>query len=184
LRLLFVGRLTEQKGVDLLLAIARELAKERPGAFELRIAGSGDSGITEQVRQLAASTDGVEYLGHIPNEDISAQYAWADATLIPSRFETLNKVAIETAAAGKVAVAADIPGPRAIIQQGVTGFLLPREQPAFMRCIDKLIEDKQHNPESLYEIGRAAYRRVREQFDPATALGELYDDIRTTVGRP
>lgn len=178
LRLLFVGRLTEQKGVDLLLAIARQLAQTRPGAFELRIAGSGDNSIAEQVRQLEAVTGNVHYLGHVPNGRIAEQYTWTDATLIPSRFETLNKVAIETAAAGKVAVATDIPGPRSIIEHGVTGFLLPRQQPAFVQCIEQLIDYKQNNPVVLQTMGRAAYERVRSQFDPTTALAELYDDVR------
>ncbi len=182
LRLLFVGRLTEQKGVDLLLAVARALAREHPGAYELRIAGSGDPAIMQQVQQLAGRNDAVAYLGHVPNEHIAEHYQWADATLIPSRFETLNKVAIETAAAGKVAVAADIPGPRAIIQHGVTGFLVPRHEAAFMACLARLITLKRDSPAALQAIGRAAYQRVREQFDPAAALAELYNDISATAG--
>ncbi|HEY6736839.1 MAG TPA: glycosyltransferase family 4 protein, partial [Candidatus Saccharimonadia bacterium] len=111
LNLLFVGRLSEQKGVDILLAVTDMLAQNGVLArLRLKIAGSGDAAITQKVLELADRYENVTYLGHVANAEIGGLYDWCDVTVIPSRYETLNKVAIETGMACRIALASDIPG--------------------------------------------------------------------------
>ena len=173
LKIVFVGRLTEAKGIDLLVGTIESLARTRPNDFSVQIAGSGDASIVERVQRLERNTPAVRYLGHVEHSQISALYDWADVTIITSNYETLNKVAIETALAGKVAVCTDIPGPREIIQNGVTGYLLPARPDAFAGRLAELVVLKQSDPKALVRIGRAAYDYITQKFN----AGEVYQDM-------
>ncbi|HSX16132.1 MAG TPA: glycosyltransferase family 4 protein [Candidatus Saccharimonadales bacterium] len=183
LHVLFVGRLTEAKGIDLLVAVIETLERQHPGSFVVKIAGSGDEAFVRAVRRLAQRVPAVEYLGHVENSKVAALYDWADAAVITSNYETLNKVAIEAAIAGKIAVCTDIPGPREIIRDGITGFLLPREPQAFASRLAELARLKHTDPKALKAIGRAAHKHVKQTFDATAVYRELHADILTLAGR-
>lgn len=178
LRLLFVGRLTEAKGINLLIQIIELLHKDRRiGPFNLTIAGSGDPDIVERVKLAALGSDSVEYLGHVPNHDVMELYEAADITIITSEYETLNKVAIETAIAGKIAICTDIPGPREVIQHQQTGFLLEPNAEAFVDCIVALKKLRDNQPKAFSRIGEEAYRYVKQKFNKK----EVYEAFRNDI---
>ncbi len=177
LKILFVGRLTEAKGIDLLTSTIELLERECPGSFCVRIAGSGDASIVADVQRLARNIPVVEYLGHVQNDRVSELYDWADVTVITSNYETLNKVAIETAMAGKIAVCTDIPGPREIVQNHVTGFLLPPNPQAFVSCLSELSQLKANNPTALQRMGFAAYDYIKRKFDADEVYKDMYQEI-------
>jgi glycosyltransferase involved in cell wall biosynthesis len=177
LRLLFVGRLTEAKGIDLLVEIIGKLGGQYNGPYHLKIAGSGDEATVRQVEKMASNNDSVTYLGHVPNEKITELYDWTDLTLVPSKYETLNKVAIETAQAGKIALCTDIPGPREIIKNGQTGYLISPSSEAFVGQIIELAALKHTSPRDFYDIGEAAYDYIKQKFNPQKAYGDMYQDF-------
>lgn len=175
LRILFVGRLTSQKGADILIQTIETLAG-RPdfNRFHFKIAGSGDAQLAEQLTDLSHRYANVEYLGHVPNSDILALYDWTDVTVIPSRYETLNRVAAETAAAGKVVICTDIPGPREIITNNETGYLIPLGHDSFAKKILDVADAKRTNKSLLHEIGLRAQQKVADEFNTT----KVYDDFR------
>lgn len=177
LKILFVGRLTEAKGIDLLISTIKTLERTNPGSFSVQIAGSGDASIVAQVQQLERDIPAVHYLGHVPHSQVSELYDWTDVTIVTSNYETLNKVAIETAIAGKVAVCTDIPGPREIIQLGVTGFLLAPKPQAFAACLTKLAELKQHDATALRHMGSAAYDYIKQKFNAREVYQDMHQEI-------
>lgn len=181
LKILFAGRLTEAKGVDLLISVIEKLKRIQNVRFQLRIAGSGDTDILKQVNDLADKYEEVEYLGHVPNEDVSELYTWCDVTLITSKYETLSKVAIEAALAGKVAVCTDLPGPREVIIHTETGYLLPLSADAFVEVLEMLAKAKSSEPSKLRMIGENAYRYVSERFDQEKAYIAFYKDIESVI---
>ncbi len=182
LRLLFVGRLTEAKGIDLLIKTIKKLDDTNPNTFIIKIAGAGDMTTVNEIKQLAQHVKAVEYLGHIQNEKIFDLYKWTDVTLITSKYETLNKVAIETAAAGKIAISTDIPGPREVIQNDITGFLLPPEPEAFVQCIAQLVKLKEEDVTASKKMGRAAYQYVKSKFNAEDAYHGIHEEVVKTAG--
>jgi phosphatidyl-myo-inositol dimannoside synthase len=115
---LYVGRFSQEKGVDVLLRAFRNV----PG--RLVLAGSGPQ--EEQVRSLA--DDRVELLGHVPRERLPALYASADCLVLPSRSEAWGMVLNEAAAAGLPLVATEAAGGGYdLIEQGVNGYRTPVE---------------------------------------------------------
>jgi glycosyltransferase involved in cell wall biosynthesis len=177
LKILFIGRLTEAKGIDLLIDVVKRLQREQPDSFVLKIAGSGEQAMVEQIKQLSEESDAVTYLGHIKNTRVGELYDWADITLVTSHYETLNKVAIETAIAGKVVVCSDIPGPREIIKNETTGFLVRPDATAFTNRIIELAQLKKSNPDTLRAMGQAAHTYIKNKFNPTKAYGDLYQEI-------
>lgn len=182
LKILFVGRLTEAKGIDLLISTIHTLERTQPGSFSVQIAGSGDASIVAQVRKLTRDIPAVRYLGHVPHSKVSELYDWADVTMVPSNYETLNKVAIETALAGKVAVCTDIPGPREIIQHGVTGYLLASKPQVFAACLTRLAELKQHDATALRRMGSAAYDYIKHTFNARAVYQDMHQEIVSIAG--
>ena len=118
---LYVGRFSQEKGVDVLLRAFRDV----PG--RLVLAGTGPQ--EEQVRALA--DDRVELLGHVAREDLPALYASADCLVLPSRSEAWGMVLNEAAAAGLPLVATEAAGGGYdLIEQGVNGYRIPVEDEA------------------------------------------------------
>jgi phosphatidylinositol alpha-1,6-mannosyltransferase len=110
---LYVGRFSQEKGVDVLVRAFRRA----PG--RLVLAGSGP--LEDQVRTLA--DDRVELLGHVPRERLPALYAEADCLVLPSRSEAWGMVLNEAAAAGLPLVATEAAGGGYdLIEQGVNGY--------------------------------------------------------------
>ncbi len=115
---LYVGRFSQEKGVDVLLRAFRDV----PG--RLLLAGSGPQ--EEQVRALA--DERVELLGHVAREDLPTLYASADCLVLPSRSEAWGMVLNEAAAAGLPLVATEAAGGGYdLIEDGVNGYRVPVE---------------------------------------------------------
>lgn len=182
LNILFIGRLTEAKGIDILVDTINML-EDKGVQFSLKIAGSGDDANVVQINNLASNSKNVTYLGHVPNQNISDLYDWCDVTLITSKYETLSKVAIETALAGKIAVCTDLPGPREIIKNNETGYLLPLSVESFVKILNMLSKMKRNNPGDLETMGREAYAYISERFNPGNAYRELHLDITNVALR-
>ncbi|MGM7698590.1 glycosyltransferase family 4 protein [Microbacterium sp. A84] len=112
-RLLFAGRLTEQKGLDRI----RVLLQASSVPIHLRIAGDGE--LRASAESLASSTPQphrVEYIGH--TDTLPAELDWADALFMPSRWE-LNPMTIwESWARGRPVFASDLEVFRDLATQG------------------------------------------------------------------
>ena len=123
-RVLASGRLTKQKGFDLLLD-AWNLTKERHNGWKLRIIGSGKmKAILEEKIRKYGLNDTVEMIAS--SDNMAAQYLQSSVFVLSSRHEGLPLVLIEAMATGLPIVSFDCEtGPRDIVHQNVTGFLIP-----------------------------------------------------------
>jgi glycosyltransferase involved in cell wall biosynthesis len=134
--LLAMGRLHDAKAHDISLAALAEL----PDAF-LWIAGAGPA---EAKLKAMAEALGVErrvrFLGW--RTDASALYRAADVCVFPSRHEPLGNVVIQAWAHGLPVVAAASQGPRALIEEGKDGLLVPIDDaPALAAGVRTLLAD-------------------------------------------
>ncbi|RLC72966.1 MAG: glycosyltransferase family 4 protein [Chloroflexi bacterium] len=100
----FVGKLTEFKGVDVLLRAAQRYEREIEGVITLIV---GHGALDEELRALARELglQGVHFLGHQPQEKVARIYNIADVSVAPSRVEPFGLVAIEALACGTPVVA-------------------------------------------------------------------------------
>lgn len=158
----FVGRLLYDKGVQILVE-AHRLLTERGQPFRLLLAGTPDvsnpASIPQSTLDQWRQTEGIVLLGQVAN--ISTVWTEAHIAALPSRREGLPKSLLEAAACSRAMVATDVPGCREIVREGVTGLLVPTENPeALARAIARLMDD----PELRQRYGRAARQAAVKEF--------------------
>lgn len=125
---LCVGRLSMEKGQDVLLDAFAQVAQKLKTA-RLTIVGDGPLAVplATQVRQLGLA-DRVRFTGF--REDPAPYYCHADALVLPSRWEGFPNVLLEAISAGVPVVATECGGASAeIVQPGINGYLVPGEEP-------------------------------------------------------
>jgi len=165
--ILFVGRLVPQKGIDIFIKCIVRLQKEKEFRFfSFCIAGSGDDEFTYKIKDLTQKYSNVKYLGHVSNDKIDNLYNWADVVMVPSRFETANYVSLEAGSHERIVVVSDIPGPREIIQNNETGFLVDVNAEIFCEKIKYIFDLKRNNEKEFLSIGRKAREYIKFKFLP------------------
>jgi glycosyltransferase involved in cell wall biosynthesis len=160
------GRLLSWKGIAVLLkALARIRIPER-----LIVTGSGRVAAWQSyARSLGLGEDRVQFLGVIPRADMLARLHHAKLVVVPSFTESCPYSLIEAMAMGKAVVASSLPGTRDMIEDGISGVLVPPgDPPALGAAIVRLLED-----ESLRRrLGDEAAAVAKSKF----ALNRMCDD--------
>ncbi len=147
LKVLFVGRLDRQKGVDVLLAAVAPLDER----VCVRVAGASvaDGAAIE-------APPNVEMLGWLnPPDATAAQLQAADVVVVPSRWEGFGLVAAEAMRAGKPVIASSVGGLRELVDDGVTGRLVPPDSVEALRAA--LLMDDLPALRAMGEEGRQRY---------------------------
>jgi glycosyltransferase involved in cell wall biosynthesis len=118
-RFLFVGRLIERKGLDVLLQ-----AFERLSGGELWIGGDGPLGVAAAA--AAAADPRIRVLGHVDAKDLPALYADVDALIVPSLYEPWGLVVHEGLGNGLPVIASDqVAAADDLVDSGVNGYVVP-----------------------------------------------------------
>ena len=126
--LLAVGRLTRQKGLDLLVPAFAKLSETWPEAH-LTIVGTGpDEAALRRQRDDLGLRERVTFRGFVENPHPLMRAA--DLYVLPSRYEGFPNVALEALACGTPVVAAACPGVAGLVLPGVNGWLAPKEDVA------------------------------------------------------
>ena len=171
---LYAGRLTKEKGVDLLAASFLE-ARERDERLHLVVAGGGP----EEAELRAELGEHATFLGWLEGEELARTYASADAFLFASRTDTFGQVIIEAQASGLPVVAVAEGGPLSLVEDGVTGLLRAPEAGALADALCDLAAQ----PLLRERLTRAGLAGVRERtWD--RALGRLADGYRAALAAP
>jgi glycosyltransferase involved in cell wall biosynthesis len=142
IRLLFVGRLAVEKGVEDLIAACGLLA-DRGVDYHLTVIGDGP--LASSLRERAAALqERVVFRGPRPRAELGAAYAAADLTCVPSLSEPLAGVVLESLAAGTPVLASDVGGNRFMVEHGKNGLLVPPASPAAIAAaVEELARDRE-----------------------------------------
>jgi glycosyltransferase involved in cell wall biosynthesis len=158
-----VGRLTHQKGIDVLLHALTSLSDHQIG---LVIIGTGE--MEADLRALAARLClelQVYFVGY--RDDVPKLLPMFDVYVHPARFEGMPNVVLEAMAAARPIVATDIDGTRELIRDGDHGWLVPPENPeALAKAIRLALSDR----DEARRRGDAARGRVAEHFNIETMV--------------
>jgi 1,2-diacylglycerol 3-alpha-glucosyltransferase len=180
--LLYAGRLAKEKRLDLLFRSTALLRQTHE--FRLCLVGSGphEAGLRRLARRLDIS-DRVTFCGSVPHEQIADYYAAADLFVFPSPTDTMGLVLVEAMSAGLPCVAVDRYGPREVVINGETGFVVPFDERRFAEAAAKLLTDQRLRR----RMGEAAKRRAKH-FDPALAgdamIAVYHETVRSRAGVP
>ena len=153
------GRLSEEKGQIYLIHLAKIL-QEKGIPFKILVAGTGKlkSWLQKQAR-LRGVQDQVVFLGFV--DEIHRFYSDIDIFLLTSLWEGFGYVMVEAMAEKKPVIAFDIRSSGEIVEDGQTGFLVPRgDVEAMAEKVIQLAGDKQ----KMNEFGNNGFRRVKSMF--------------------
>lgn len=183
--ILFIGRLTEKKGLFVLLDAFARVAPARRDAL-LVIAGDGElrESVGRRVRELGLD-DCVRMPGYVTGEQKRRWLASADLMVLPSIVtadddaEGLPVALLEGLAAGKVCVATDVSGADDILTGGVDGFIVPQREPALLA--DALQRALDLAPAERDGIAGRGRRRAAD-FDWPVVARAHYEHLLAGIG--
>lgn len=161
--LLFVGRLSREKNISLLIRAASDLKQQ----FELQIVGGGPDG--HRLAKLAGGDQRIKFLGSKTMAELPAIYREADIFVLPSDTETFGQVLLQAAAAGCAIVATKTAGASSVLQDGQTGLLVDvRDQAGLTKALGRLFADAA----LCKQLGKNA-RQMAEQYNADAAVERL-----------
>jgi glycosyltransferase involved in cell wall biosynthesis len=178
--LLCLGRhQLKQKGFDVALAAMPAILLRHPGA-RLVIAGDGPdrNGLLAKVAQLGLSKH-VDFPGWVHPDRVQAMIGRCSVMIVPSRFEPFGLVATEAGAASRACIVSNVDGLPEIVEDGVTGRLVPPDDPA---AIATVVNELLEAPSTLEAMGRAARVRVERLFRFERFCRE-YEDLYYRITR-
>ena len=146
---LFVGRLSREKNVDLLLKAWARIAPLHP-EWKLEIAGSGD--MQDSLLQLVEEMQipRVQFLGHV--ENVGALYNRAEYLVLPSKHESFSCVVLESMAFGCHPIVFDYPSAPVVIPNSRLGSRINHSTKALAKAMSKAIQYHTSNREHMDEI--------------------------------
>ena len=172
---LFVGRLDQSKGVDVLLR-AWQQVRARARGTALWLAGDGpEAGMLSELVQRLNLVPDVKFLGRITPDELRGLYRDAELVVIPSRTEGSPRVALEAGASGALCVATSVGGIPEIIDHTVTGFVVDPDSPHALAAA--ILRGLELPAAQRIAMKAAAQKRIAGQFShdrTADAFEELF----------
>jgi glycosyltransferase involved in cell wall biosynthesis len=157
IKLLYVGRVSREKDLELLGRAFKTLAQAHNN---LHLVVVGDGPYLEKMRQDLADTPCL-FTGYLEGEDLAEVFASCDLFLFPSTTDTFGNVVLEAQASGLPVIVTDSGRPQENVLPGKTGLIVPgHNEAALRRAVEELIAD----PARLQEMGRTARDYVRKRF--------------------
>jgi starch synthase len=183
----FVGRITRQKGVPVLLRAAAQLD---PEVQLVLCAGQPDTPelaqeVTDLVDNLRATRSGVIWIeGMLNRHEVIQLLSHATAFVCPSLYEPLGIVNLEAMACGSAVVASNVGGIPEVVADGETGLLVQPDEPeALADALNALARD----PERAEAMGEAGRQRAISEFDwtsIALQTAKLYQEVAGSTVKP
>ena len=159
LTLLFVGRFAPNKGIDLLLTVARRLHAEGLGhLLRFRLAGDGPE---RPLVEAAAAEGVVELLGRVDDERLQQLYVDCHLLVLPTRFEGMPTVVLEAMAHARPVLVSDVGASAELVDDRNGRLLPPGDADALYHAVRWAMD---LTPAQRKALGRASLERVRERF--------------------
>ena len=156
-RLLYVGRISREKDLDV-LAQAFEKLRNEGVPVQLSVVGHGPYSDA-----LAKRLPDACFTGYLSGVELATAYASADLFIFPSTTDTFGNVIIEAQAAGLPVIVSDAGGPQELVEDGVNGFITKaRDVESFAAAIRTLACDAQLRA----RMGERARQSVRDRSWP------------------
>lgn len=177
-----VARLVPIKDLDTFLSAVALLRAELPGVEALVVGDGTERARLESLARSVAPSPEVRFLG--VRADVASIYAAADVVALTSLNEGSPVSLIEAMACGRAVVATRVGGVADVVEDGVTGLLVPaRDARGLSRALAQLLR----SPAEAARMGAAGRDSVRTRFAAARLVADverLYDHLLAVGGRP
>ena len=178
---LMIARLLRDKGVIEFVEAARQIKARHPKArFQLLgAAGSENRTAIDTATVEAWVAEGVvEYLG--TTNDVRPAIAAASCVVLPSYREGAPRTLIEAAAMARPLIATDVPGCRAVVDTGVSGFLCEvRNADSLAMAMERFLA---LTPDARAAMGQAGRAKMEREFDQALVVAAYREALMALTG--
>lgn len=173
INLLFVARILKEKGIDLYLAAAKRIRKERPDVV-FHVCGGCDDQSYEQILKEAQERGDIIY--HGAQKDMMPFFAMAHCIVHSSYYpEGMSNVLLESAAVGRPIIATDRSGCRETVDDGVSGYCIPiKDEEALVEAINKILSLPW---EARRDMGLAGRAKIEREFDRRIVVEKYMTEI-------
>lgn len=155
-KLLYVGRISREKNLQLLAEVFKKLAA---GIEDIQLVLVGDGQYTDELKTMLKDTPCV-FTGYRDGDELSAIYAGCDLFVFPSATDTFGNVVLEAQASGLPVIVTDSGGPHENVIPGKTGLIVKAgDAEDLLHAIKTLLSDRFR----LKEMGRAARLYMEER---------------------
>jgi glycosyltransferase involved in cell wall biosynthesis len=172
---LFMGRLTEEKGASVLLSAVEGLDASQ----NLRFQVAGDGPLRSRVVEHAGRSQVLTYLGQV--EDVASAYRGADLVVMPSLSEGLPMTALECMASGLPLIASRVGGLPEVVVDHETGLLIPPGDPSALQAAIITLAADRHRAARMGQAGR---RRIAAEFTEERMLQQAVERYQSLLGAP
>lgn len=169
--ILFVGRLTEQKNIPMLIEALKDTN------ITLDIVGEGE--LKNSLKAIASNLGiQVNFLGSVANDQLPAIYNSYPAYILPSHYEGNPKTLLEAMACGCAVIGTSVDGISNVINDGKTGFLCDKTANDIKQKIIALIGNKQLQK----DLGTAARKQIKETQSLSYLVDEEIEAYKNLTG--
>lgn len=177
--IIFVGRLTRQKGIPTLLKAVPRIVSERPNARVVLVGPQDSEG------PFAVSRSDIErYAPHVvalgPRRDVPALLGMADLFAFPTQYrEGIPRVLLEAGLSALPIVASRMPGCNDVVEDGWNGYLVaPRDADGLASRIIEILSDRDRGK----IMGSRSVGLVRERFSLSWVVDQYCELYKTVLG--
>jgi glycosyltransferase involved in cell wall biosynthesis len=156
-----VGRLTEQKGHSVLLEALPEVISRFPELAVVIIGDGPERQSLEEKATLLGVAGQIVWMGKKSRDEVLGLYGVMDIFVMPSLYEGFGLTAAEAMAAGRPVVASAVDGLEEVVEDGVTGLLVP---PGDSVALAAALINLLGHPAKAIEMGRQGKARVQQLF--------------------
>ena len=168
----FIGRISRDKGINELLKAFRNLNVNDSDVVMLLI-GPNEGTVDMDLQEWADKSCRVLYTGRIDHDKIPNYLAALDVLVHPTYREGFGMVLQESMAMEVPVITTDIPGPSEVIEDGVSGVLVPVRDASALRLA---MEDFYEHQEKYKQYGKNGRIRVEKYFDRLYMIENIYQD--------
>ena len=170
--LLFAGRISEDKNLELLVKTIEVANEKEPDRYNLVIAGDGP--YLEQLKLRLQAQTQVYFTGRLNAEELVSWYQCSDLFVFPSHTDTFGMVVLEAQACGTPCLVTASGGPKEIIEDKVTGLVIHSDEVEdWHKAIQHYYELKTNHPKQYAEVSAKCVRRVIEN----NSWQEIFDAV-------
>jgi len=170
--LVFIGRIAKQKNLPLLVEAAPKILKEFSNALFLLCGEGKERGSIESMIRDRNLQRNIRVEGEVSYNRVSSILAGADLFVLPSAYEGTARVLEEASALCTPCVTTDVSGARDVIEDGVSGWVVPPFNPdAFATAVIEALK----NPERAKVMAKKARQTVESDFDQIKHTLRLID---------
>lgn len=163
LKVLYVGNLNKEKGLEYLLTAVEQISKKAERIIQLTVVGEGP--LKQKYQQEFPK---VLFRGKVPHQELPLIINEHDLLVHPSYVESLPNVVLEAMACAKPVIACCVWGTPEIITSEEDGYLVPpKDSEAIKAALLRCLEQRENSASQLMGIGKKAREKIRQKFDAA-----------------